>query len=279
MRLLKLVVAAALLVLAVPVTQARTVKIGVVLPYSGVNAEYGQQITRAMELYLKVHKKDLGSNKIELIKRDSKNPGGAVAKTAVRQLITRDKVEMLAGFVFSPNAIASAPLATQAKVPMVVMNAATAWITTLSPYIVRTSFTMWQPGYPMGKYAADTLKCKTAVVGYTNYPPGKDSLEAFRKGFEDAGGKLIDEIPMGSPAHVPDFTPFLQRVKDEKPDCLYAFVPAGEHTAAMVKTYGDLGLRAAGIKLIGPGDIVQDTKLQAMGKNAVGIIVMAPLRG
>ena len=275
MRIMKgLVLGATLAALAVPAAQARTVKVGVVLTFSGVNAEYGDQILRAMNLYMKEHPKAAGANKIELIKRDSKNPSGTVAKTEVQELITRDKVEMLAGFVFSPDAIASAPLATEAKVPMIVMNAGTAWITNLSPYIVRTSFSMWHAAYPMGSYAAKTLGCKTAAVGYTDYPPGKDSLEAFKKGFEGAGGKVIDEIPMGNPAQVPDFTPFLQRAKDEKPDCFYAFVPAGAHAAALVKTYGDLGLRAAGVKLIGPLDIIQDTKLQQMGKAAAGMVVM-----
>ena len=269
-----LVLGAALAAFAVSAAQAATVKVGVVLTFSGVNAEYGDQILRAMNLYMKEYPKAAGANKIELIKRDSKNPSGTVAKTEVQELITRDKVEMLAGFVFSPDAIASAPLATEAKVPMIVMNAGTAWITNLSPYIVRTSFSMWHAAYPMGNYAAKTLGCKTAAVGYTDYPPGKDSLEAFKKGFEGAGGKVIDEIPMGNPAQVPDFTPFLQRAKDEKPDCFYAFVPAGAHAAALVKTYGDLGLRAAGIKLIGPLDIIQDTKLQQMGKAAAGMVVM-----
>ena len=275
MRMLRgLVLGAALAVLAVPAAQARTVKVGVVLTFSGVNAEYGDQILRAMNLYMKEHPTAAGDNKIELIKRDSKNPSGTVAKTEVQELITRDKVDMLAGFVFSPDAIASAPVVTEAKVPMIVMNAGTAWITDLSPYIVRTSFSMWHAAYPMGGYAAKSLGCKTAAVGYTDYPPGKDSLEAFKKGFEGAGGKVVDEIPMGNPAQVPDFTPFMQRVKDKKPDCFYVFVPAGPHAAALVKTYGDLGLRDAGIQLIGPLDIIQDTKLQSMGDAAVGMVTM-----
>jgi len=274
MRLLHTVLGAAVLALAVPAAHAANVKVGVVMTYSGVNAEYGDQITRAMELYLKLNQKELGGHTIELIKRDSKNPGGAVAKTLVQELVTRDKVDILTGFVFSPNAIASAPIATQAKVPMLIMNAGTAWITTLSPYIARVSFSMWHAAYPMGGYAAKTLGCKTAAVGYTDYPPGKDSLEAFKMGFEGAGGKVTDEIPMGNPAQVPDFTPFMQRVKDNKPDCFYVFVPAGPHAAAMVKTYGDVGLRAAGVRLIGPLDIIQDTKLQSMGDPAVGLVTM-----
>ncbi|HUI17993.1 MAG TPA: ABC transporter substrate-binding protein [Alphaproteobacteria bacterium] len=266
---LALVLAAA----AVP-ARAETIKLGVVLTFSGVNAEYGEQITRAMDLYLKLHGSELGADKIEMIKRDSGPPTGAGAKTDVTELITQDHVNMLIGFIFSPDAIASAPVVTEAKVPMIVVNAGTAWITNLSPYIARTSFTMWQSGYPMGGYAAKKLGCKTAAVGYTDYPPGKDELEAFKAGFEGAGGKVVDAIPMGNPAQVPDFTPFLQRVKDEKPDCFYVFVPAGVHAAALVKTYGELNLKGAGIKMIGPADIVQDTKLQQMGDAAVGLITI-----
>ena len=155
---------------------------------------------------------------------------------------------------------------------MIVMNAGTAWITNLSPYIARTSFSMWHAAYPMGSYAAKNLGCRTAAVAYTDYPPGKDSLQAFKTGFESAWGNVVDEIPMGCPAQVPDFTPFLQRINDEKPQCVNAFVPAGVHDAALITTYADLGLAKAGIKLIGPGDIIQDTKLQQKGDPAVGMI-------
>lgn len=253
---------------------AETVKIGVVLTFSGGAAQFGQQIERGMNLYSKLHADQLGGHKIELIKRDSKRPGGDIAKTAVRELVTRDKVDMLAGFVFSPNAMASAPLATQAKKPMIVMNAGTAWIPSLSPYIARVSFTMWQSGTPMGQYAAEELSCKSAAMGYTDYPPGKDSVAAFKYGFEGAGGEVVDSIPMGGPRNVPDFTPFFQRVKDARPDCFYVFVPAGNHASAVVKAFSDLGLADAGIRLIGPGDITQDTKLQSMGDAAVGLITV-----
>lgn len=253
---------------------AAKIKIGVVLPYSGGAAQFGEQIDRGMNLFIKQHKAAFGGHEIELIKRDSKRPGGDIAKNAVQELITRQKVDMLTGFVFSPNAMASAPLITQGKVPMVIMNAGTAWIPSLSPYIVRVSFTMWHAGYPMGGYAMNKLGCKTAVIGYTNYPPGKDSRNAFATGFEKSGGKVLEAIPMGGPRQVPDFTPFFQRVKNAKPDCFYIFVPAGNHAVAVVKTYANLGMGAAGIKLIGPGDITQDTKLQSMPKEAAGMITV-----
>jgi branched-chain amino acid transport system substrate-binding protein len=253
---------------------AETVKIGVVLPYSGGAAQFGEQIDRGMNLFIKLNKDAFGGNEIELIKRVSKRPGGDIAKNAVQELITREKVNLLTGFVFSPNAMASAPLVTQGKVPMVIMNAGTAWIPSLSPYIARVSFTMWHAGYPMGEYAFNKLSCKTAAIGYTDYPPGKDSRNAFTTGFEKAGGKVLEAIPMGGPREVPDFTPFFQRVKNAKPDCFYVFVPAGNHSVAVVKTYANLGMRAEGIKLIGPGDITQDTKLQDMPKEAAGMITV-----
>src|SRR5262249_60877945 len=147
----------------------------------------------------------------------------------------------------------------------VITNAGTAFIPSLSPEFVRTSFTMWHSGYAMGVAAAKTLHAKTAVVAYTDYPPGKDSLEAFKAGFEANGGKVIDAIPAGGPGAVPDFTPFFQRTKDEKPDVLYVFVPAGDHAVAVAKTYTALGLRAAGVKLMGPGGIPQAIEFQAIG--------------
>ncbi len=254
--------------------QAKEIKVGVVLPYSGGAASFGDQIDKGMNLFIKSNPDAFGGHTVKLIKRDSKRPGGDIAKNAVRELITRDKVQILTGFVFSPNAMASAPLVTQGKVPMVIMNAGTAWIPKLSPYIARVSFTMWHAGYPMGKYAYEKLGCKSAAAGYTDYPPGKDSRDAFKTGFESAGGKFLESIPMGGPREVPDFTPFFQRVKNAKPDCFYVFVPAGNHASAVVKTFANLGMKDAGIKLIGPGDITQDTKLQGMGDDAVGMVTV-----
>ncbi len=258
--------------LAAGSAQAREIKVGFVATFSGGLANLGDQLRRGAELYMKLHKNELKGDTVKLIFRDSKNPGGAVAKSVVQELITRDKVSIITGLIFSPNAMSIAPLVTRANVPVVIMNAGTSFITNMSPDMARVSFTMWQAGYIMGEHAAKNLKCKTAVAGFTNYPPGKDSANAFKHGFEKAGGKLIGQIPMGGPGKVPDFTPFFQRVKDMKPDCFYVFVPAGNHATAVAKTYGQLGMRAAGIKLIGPGDITQDTQLQGMGDAAVGLV-------
>ena len=250
------------------------VKVGVVLPYSGVGAEFAQQVDRGMQVFMKLNPNAFGGYKVELIKRDSKNPSGAEAKTAVQELIAQEKVDILTGFIYSPDAIASAPLATEAKKPMVIMNAGTAWITNLSPMISRVSFSMWHAGHAMGEASVKNLKAKTAVVGYTDFPPGKDSLDAFKRAFEANGGQVVDAIPMGGPGQVPDFTPFFQRAKDKKPDVFFVFVPSGDHAVAVAKTYNALGMRAAGIKLVGPGDLTPDHKLQTMGDDAVGMITI-----
>ena len=256
------------------VAAAQEVKVGVVLPYTGIGAELAQQIDRGIELYLKLNADKVKPYKVTLIKRDAKNPGGADAKVAVQELLTQDKVDALAGWVYSPNAIASAPIVAAGKKVAILMNAGTAHITNMAPQYVRTAFSMWHSGYALGEASVKQLNAKTAVVGYTDFPLDKDSLAAFKNAFEKAGGKVIDEIPLGGAGAVPDFTPFFQRAKDKKPDVFFVFVPAGDHASAVVKTYGALGMREAGIKLIGPGDITQDTKLQAMGQPAVGLITM-----
>ena len=268
----RLLVAAAALGLAGTLAHAQEVKVGVILPYTGIGAEFAKQMDQGMEQYLKLNADKVKPYSIKLIKRDAKNPGGADAKTAVQELLTQDKVDVLAGWVYSPNAIASAPIVNAGKKLAVIMNAGTGFITNLTPFYVRTSFSMWHAGYAMGEAAAKHLKAKTAVVAYSDFPPGKDSLDAFKRGFEANGGQVIDAIPAGGAAAVPDFTPFFQRAKDKKPDVMFVFVPAGDHASAVVKTYGALGMRDAGIKLVGPGDITQDIKLQAMGDAAVGLI-------
>jgi branched-chain amino acid transport system substrate-binding protein len=274
-RLVKLTAAALLLIpAAAGSVQAQEVKVGVVLAYTGVGAEPGQQIDRGMEVYLKLNADKIKPYSIKLIKRDEKDPAGANTRIAVQELLAQENVDILAGWNYSPNAIASAQVVTAGKKLAVIMNAGTAHITNMSPYFVRASFSMWHAGYAMGQAAATQLKAKTAVIGYTDFPPGKDSLAAFKRAFEANGGKVIDEIPMGGAGTVPDFTPFLQRAKDKKPDVLFVFIPGGDHSTAIVRTYAALGMREAGIRLIGSGDMTDDTKLQTMGNAAIGLVTM-----
>jgi branched-chain amino acid transport system substrate-binding protein len=274
MKTLRLVGLAALALTIGGAAQADTIKIGVLLPFSGPNADLGHQVDKAFDLYVKLHAKDIAPHKVEIVKRDEGPPTGAAAKSVATEMIINDKIQVLTGIVFSPSAIVLAPVVTQAKVPMVIANAGTAWITNLSPYIARLSHSMWHPAYPMGAFAFDKLGCKTAAVAYTDFPPGKDSVEAFTTGYVKAGGKVTLSVPLGSPVQVPDFTPYFQRVKDAHPDCVYVFVPGGAHAAGMMKAYGELGMRKAGVKLIGTADIIPDNKLQDMGDAAIGTVVM-----
>ena len=270
----RIIAGCAALVLAGSLAAAQEVKIGVNLPYTGVGAELAQQIERGMELYLKLNADKVKPYKLTFVKRDVKDASGANAKIAVQELLTQDNVDILAGWVYSPNAIASAPIVAAGKKPAILMNAGTAHITNMAPQYVRVAFSMWHAGYSLGEAAAKILHAKTAVIGYSDFPPGKDSLAAFKRSFEANGGKVLDEIPMGGANAVPDFTPFFQRAKDKKPDVFFVFVPAGDHSIAVAKTYAAMGMKEAGIKLIGPGDITQDNKLQAMGPAAVGLITM-----
>ena len=269
-----IIAAATAAALSASVVQAQDVKVGMVLQYTGLGAELAQQIDRGAELYLKLNPDKVKPYNIQIIKRDAKNPGGNDARVVAQELLTQDRVDILTGWIWSPNAIATAPLLNAGKKFGVIMNAGTAHITNMSKYYARTSFSMWHAGYAMGEAAAKQLKAKTAVIGYTDFPPGKDSLNAFKRAFQDNGGKVLDEIPMGSAGAVPDFTPFFQRAKDRKPDVFFVFVPAGDHAAAVARTYGALGMREAGIRLIGPGDLTQDTKLQGMGDAAVGMLTV-----
>src|SRR5918996_2440869 len=176
----RIIMAAASVALAAGWAQAQEVKGGVALPYTGIGAEFAQLVDRGMELYLKLNADKVRPYKITLIKRDVKDPGGANAKIAVQELLTQENVDILAGWIYSPNAIASAPIVTAGKKLSVIMNAGTAHITNMAPYYVRTSFSMWHSGHPMGEAAAKQLKAKTAVIGYSDFPPGKDERDAFK---------------------------------------------------------------------------------------------------
>jgi branched-chain amino acid transport system substrate-binding protein len=272
MQLGRLAAAIALAATVATGANAQTVKVGIINTYSGPFAGVGEQLDRGIRLYMQQHEKDLPAGiKIELIRRDDTGPNPEVAKRLAQELITRDHVQILAGTVYTPNALAVAPLATEAKVPFVIMNAGTAMITTKSPYIARVSFTMWQSSYPLGAWAAKNgIKKVYSVV--SDYGPGIDADAAFTKGFTDAGGQMVGAVRI--PVANPDFVPFLQRAKDAQPDAVFAFVPAGKDATALMKTFGDLGMKQAGIKLIGPGDITTDEELQNMGDVALGVVTM-----
>jgi branched-chain amino acid transport system substrate-binding protein len=273
MKSIKFVAAAAFAVAAASASLpalAQTVKIGFITSYSGLNGNLGPYMERAVRLYLKQHEKELGGVKVELITRDDTGPNPDKARQLAQELVVRDKVNLLAGVIFTPNAMAMAPIATEAKVPFVIMNAGTSVITTRSPYMVRTSFTLWQSSYPLGKWASK--KFKTAYTLVSDFGPGHDSEEAFSKAFTEGGGKMVGSVR--APLQNPDWAAYMQRVKDAKPDALMVFIPAGKTATAVMKNFSDLGLDKAGIKLIGPGDITTDEELPNMGDVALGVITV-----
>ena len=270
MRISRVAVGAAL-ALASSLACAQTIKIGFISSYSGLNANLGPYMERAVRLYIKQHEKDLPPGvKIELVIRDDTGPNPDKAKQLAQELVVRDRVNILAGVIWTPNAMSIAPIATEAKVPFVIMNAGTAVITTRSPYIVRTSFTLWQSTYPLGQWAA--TKFKTAYTLVSDFGPGHDSEDAFTKSFTEGGGKIVGSVRV--PLQNPDFAAYMQRVKDAKPDALKVFIPAGKTATAVMKNYSDLGLDKAGIKLIGPGDITTDEELPNMGDVALGVLTV-----
>src|SRR3954469_14285512 len=258
------------LAFAASAASAQTVKIGFITSYSGLNGNLGPDMERAVRLYLKQHEKELGAVKVERLVRDDTAPNPDKARQLAQELVVRDKVNLLAGVIFTPNAMAMAPIATEAKVPFVIMNAGTAVITTRSPYMVRTSFTLWQSSYPLGQWAAK--KYKTAYSLVSDFGPGHHSEEAFEKGFTEGGGKVLGKVRV--PLQNPDWAAYMQRVKDAKPDVLQVFIPAGKTATAVMKNFSDLGLDKAGIKLIGPGDITTDEELPNMGDVALGVLTV-----
>ena len=269
-RIVQAAVAVAMLLLAVSSASAQQpVKIGVIAEFSGPFADYGAQIVGGMKAYLKLNGDTFGGRKVEIITRDTTGPSPDVAKRLAQGLVTRDNVDILAGFGLTPNALAVAPVATEAKKPMVIMNAATSVITTRSPYVVRVSHTLPQDTQPIAQWAAKN-GIKRVFTLVSDFGPGVDSETQFVKSFKAAGGEIVDSVR--TPLQNADFAPFLQRIKDSKPDAVFVFLPPGNQTIAFIKGYEERGLKQAGIKLIATGDLTDDGVLQAMGDPTIGLI-------
>ena len=263
------VIATIALLGAAIVAWAQPVRIGMVAPFSGVAADYGKQMEAGARTWLKMHGDTIAGRKIEIIVRDTTGPNPEIAKRLAQELVTRDKVDFLAGFGFTPEALAAAPVATEAKVPMVVMNAASSVVTTRSPYIARFSMTLQQVSAPMAHWAAKNGIRKVYIL-VSDYAPGLDSEAAFRKAFEADGGSIVDSVRV--PLRNPEFAPYVQRIKDAKPDAVFMFVPAGEQSIAFMKAFEERGLAKAGIKVIATGDLTDDDVLHAMGDPVLGVI-------
>lgn len=250
-----------------PAKAEDTVKIGLILPMTGGQASTGKQIENAIKLYIQQNGDTVAGKKVEIIlKDDAAIPDKT--KTAAQELIVNDKVNFIGGFGVTPAALAAAPLATQAKIPEVVMAAGTSIITERSPYIVRTSFTLAQSSTIIGDWAVKNGIKKVATLT-SDYAPGNDALNFFKAHFTAGGGEVVEEVK--TPLANPDFAPFLQRMKDAKPDAIFVFVPAGQGGNFM-KQYAERGLDKAGIKVIGPGDVTDDDLLNNMGDAVLGTV-------
>ena len=243
------------------------IKIGLILPMTGQQASTGRQIDAAVKLWMAQNGSKVAGRTVEVILKDD----GAVPDTTKRlaqELIVNDKVAVIAGFGITPTALATAPLATQSKTPLVVMAAATSSITEASPYIIRTSFTLPQATVALADWAAKN-KIKKAVTLVADYGPGFDAEKFFDSQFRLNGGQILDKLR--TPLRAPDFAPVLQKVADAKPDALFVFLPSGQG-ATFMKQFAERGLDKSGVRLIATGDVTDDDQLADMGEVATGVV-------
>ena len=244
-------------------------RIGLIATYSGPYADYGRQFDAGIALYLKEHGGKIAGRPVEIVKKDTAGPAPDAAKRIAQELVVRDKVNVLTGLDFSPNAYAVGAIATQAKVPTIVMNAASSAITTSSPYIARLSFTVQQVTDPMARYM---LKqgVKEAYTVVADYASGQDAETAFKKAFTAGGGKVVGEVR--TPMNNPDFSAYVQRIKDSKPQAVFFFFPSGVMPPAFLKVWKERGMEEAGIKLYATGEATDDSFLEATGDVALGLV-------
>jgi branched-chain amino acid transport system substrate-binding protein len=257
------------LLLATTVHAEDVVKIGVQGPYSGQFADGAIQLDNGIKLYVKQHGATVAGKKLEFIRKDEGGPAPDVAKRLAQELVVRDKVDILAGNLMTPNTMAAADISAQAKKFMVTMNAATSVITTKSPYMVRTSFTVWQLNEALGAWAYKN-GVRKAYTLVSDYGPGWDGEHAFTKGFKDAGGEIIGAARY--PVANQDFTAFLQRAKDANPDGIYIWVPGGTQPAALGKAIAERGIDKNKIKVMGQGELTYEDALKSMGDAGIGLI-------
>lgn len=242
-------------------------RIGLIVPMSGPFTSVGRQIDAGVRLYMAQHGDTVAGRKVEVILRDD----GAVpanSRRIAQELVVSEKVDALAGFAITPSALAVAPLATQSKTPLVVMSAAASAITEASPYVVRTSFTVAQVSVPLADWVTKNGMRKVVTL-VTDYAPGVDAEQSFSARVKADGGEVLDSLRV--PLKSPDYAPFMQKVRDLKPDGLFIFVPAPE-APAVVKQFRERGMDKAGIRLVGTGDVVDDDTLEQIGDDALGIV-------
>ena len=246
-----------------------TLKIGVILPYSGQFADTATQIDNGIKLYMKQHGDTVAGRKIEIIRKDTGGVAPDVAKRLAQELVVRDGVDILAGFALTPNTLAASDVSDQAKKFMVIMNAATSIITTKSNYSTRTSMTLPMVGETMGNWAHKS-GIRKAYTMVSDFGPGHDAEGAFHRAFKAAGGEIIGSVRM--PVANPDFSAFVQRAKDLNPESIFIFVPGGAQPAALGKAFAERGVDPGKIKIMGTGEVVDEQAVKSMGDASLGII-------
>jgi branched-chain amino acid transport system substrate-binding protein len=249
-----------------------TIRIGVIAALTGPFVQIGKPFEDGIKTYMQQYGDKVAGKKIEILYRDDGGSNVELSKRAAQELIGREKVSFLIGFSLTPSALAVAPVATQGKVPMIVMNAVTTGITAKSPYMLRTSMTMQQMTEPFGDWTAKNRIGKVYSL-VTDYSTGVDAEARFTKGFTEGGGKIVGSarVPLANP----DYSPFVQRIKDQKPDAVFFFAPGVEDGVGMLKAYSDKGLDKAGIKFLGVGDMTSDSPtLEALGDRALGAVTV-----
>jgi branched-chain amino acid transport system substrate-binding protein len=249
-----------------------TVKIGLIISYSGQFADTAAQMDNGIKLYVKQHGDTVAGKKIEFVRKDTGGIAPDVAKRLAQELVVRDHADIIAGFALTPNALAAGDVSAEAKKFMVVMNAATSIITTKSPYIARTSVTTPQLNQTLGTWAAKH-GIKTAYTMVSDYGPGIDGETAFQLGFKEAGGEIVGSVRF--PVANPDFSAFVQRAKDVNPDAIYIWIPGGAQPAAIGKALAERGIDTSKIKVLGQDALAFETTLKTMGDAALGIITVA----
>jgi branched-chain amino acid transport system substrate-binding protein len=247
------------------------VKIGLIMPYSGQFADPAAQMDNAIKLYLKQNGETVAGRKIEIIRRDTGGVAPDVAKRLAQELIVRDQVDILAGFVLTPNALAAGDVSADAKKFMVVMNAATSIITTKSPYMVRTSVTIPQLTETFGTWAHRS-GIRRVYTMVSDYGPGHDAEQGFQRGFKEAGGEVIGSVRF--PVANPDFSAFVQRAKDVSPDAVFIFVPGGVQPAAIGKALAERGIDPGKTRILGMGELTEDEARKSMGDASLGILTV-----
>jgi branched-chain amino acid transport system substrate-binding protein len=253
-----------------PVHAQNTIKIGLIMPYSGQFADTATQMDNAINLYMKQNGDTVAGKKIEIIRKDTGGVAPDVAKRLAQELVVRDNVDVLAGFILTPNAMAAGDISSEAKKFMVVMNAATSVITTKSPYMARTSLTIPQLEEPFGGWAHKNGVRKVYTM-VSDYGPGHDAEQAFIRGFKEAGGEVVGSVRM--PVANPDFSAFVQRAKDLNPEAIFIFIPGGAQPGAFAKALQERGIDPKKTKILGQGEItMDDNALKGMGDAALGII-------